>query len=64
MKNQIKQELAKIDKEIKEITGVDLAKLDMQLDATRKVFQGLDLNTFVIGRDIFLVKSRMKNLVH
>ena len=64
MKNEIDEAIAKIDELVKEASGVDLAKLDRQLEATRKAFRGLDLNTHVYDGEIFLIKSRISGIVH
>jgi hypothetical protein len=64
MKKEIEKRITEIDRIVKEQTGVDLSKLDRQLEVTRKVFRGLDLNTYVYGNEIFLIKARMSGLVH
>jgi len=64
MKKQVERRIAEIDRIIKEETGVDLAKVDRQLEATKKTFRGLDLHTYVFGNEIFLIKSRISGIVH
>lgn len=64
MKDNIDKRIAEIDKMVKESTGVDLAKLDKQLESTRKSSMGFDFSYIVLDDSIFLVKSRVANATH
>ena len=61
MKSNIDKRIAEIDKMVKESTGVDLAKLDKQLESARKSSMGFDFSYIVLDDSIFLVKSRIAN---
>jgi hypothetical protein len=64
MKDEVSKKIAEVDALVKELTGVDLKKRDLELGALRKVFQVLNLNAVVTTDGVMLVKHRSYKLVH